>query len=524
MLRPSLKSIQTASFKLSRALGALVVVSGNGLAQDVTPLASEPATEPVRTISIVPRLSITETLTNNVFLNSNSKKSELISEISPGIRVSSDRGRVRGFLDYSLRNLIYAQNTSGSNSQNALSSFGTVEAVNNWAYVDFNGNISQQTISAFGAQSPSNLNLNSNRTESRTFRLSPYLRGRLSTFADYEARYSLGTNRNGSTLVSDVITNEALVKIRGQSTSASLGWSLDATRQSTRYTAGRKTDADTVTGNLAYSINPQLNLSISGGREANNYTTVNTKSFLTSGFGINWIPSDVTRLSASRQNRSFGSSHNISFEHRTGRTAWRFSDSKDVSATPSQSNSSGLGSLYDLVFSNFAAREPDPILRASQVNDFLLVNGLNPNASVASSFLTSALSLQRRQDLSFVLLGVRDTVTFSLNRSEGFRLDSIVGSVNDDLSNSTVVRLRGLSVSYAHRLTPETSLNVIASAQKSADSLGAQSNSTKSLNVSVSTRLGTQSTAVLGARRVVFESPTTPYTESAITGTLNVQF
>lgn len=522
MLHPLYRRFQTMSFKRTGIWALLFVNSGNIFAQGQTSLLSEP--EPARSISIVPRLSVTESLTNNAFLTANARKSELITEISPGIQISSNSGRIRGFLDYSLRNLIYAQNADARTFQNALNSFVTVEAVSNWAYLDLNGNISQQAISAFGAQSPSNLNSNPNRTESRTFRLSPYLRGKLSSFADYEARYSLTTNRNESSLASNVTSNEVLVKVRGQSTSASLGWSLDANRQSTTYAAGRKTDADSAIGNLSYAINPQLNLSFSGGKEANNYTTVNTKSSFTSGLGFVWIPSDVTRLSASRQNRSFGSSHSISVEHRTGRTAWRFNDSKDVSTIPSQSGSVGLGSLYDLVFSQFAAREPDPILRASQVNDFLQVNGLNPSATVVSSFLTSAVSLQRRQDLSFVILGVRDTVTFSLNRSEGYRLDSIVGSSSDDLSNAVAVRQRGLSVNYAHRLTPDTSLNVIASTQKSADSQGAQSNSTKSLNVSVSTKLGTQSKAVLGARRVVFESPTSPYTESAVTGTLNVQF
>lgn len=522
MSRPLRYQFQPTSAKLAHVWALLVFIPCSSPAQDA--VSPEVASESARAVSIVPRLTVSETLTNNVSLTSNGKRPELISELSPGIQISSDRGRVRGFVDYSLRNLIYAQNTAGRSSQNALTAFGTVEAVSNWAYLDFNGNISQQAISAFGTQSPGNLNSNSNRTESRTFRLSPYLRGRLSSFADYEARYSLTTNRNASALASDVTSNEAAVKIRGSSSSASLGWSLDATQQNTRYTAGRKTDADAVIGHLSYSINPQVNLSVSGGREANNYTTINKKSFLTSGFGINWIPSDVTRLSASRRSRSFGSSHNLFIEHRTGRTAWRFSDSKDVSTTPSQSSSVGLGSFYDLVFSQFAAREPDPVLRAAQVNDFLQTNGFNPNTTVIGSFLTSAVSLQRRQDLSFVLLGVRDTITFSLNQSEGFRLDRVVGSVNDDLSNSTVVRQRGLSVSYAHRLTPETSFNVLASAQRSAETQGIQSNATKSVNVSLSTKLGAQSTAILGARRVVFESPTAPYTESAITGSLNVQF
>jgi uncharacterized protein (PEP-CTERM system associated) len=125
--------------------------------------------------------------------------------------------------------------------------------------------------------------------------------------------------------------------------------------------------------------------------------------------------------------------------------------------------------------------------------------------------------------LSFSLLGLRDTLTVIATRSETSRLDSISGAV-DELLNATLVRQNGLSLSYAHRLTPDVSMNVLAAIQQSADSLGLQDTSTRSLNMSLSAKLGSRSAAVLSARRAVFESLTTPYTETAITGTLNVQF
>lgn len=478
---------------------------------------------PKRSFSVVPRLSVTETFTDNVSLTSTGRRAEQITDISPGLLISGDSGQVKVYFDYSLHETLYAKNSSGRRSQNVLNTSGTVVAVENWAYLDFGGNISQQAISAFGTQSPSNLSINPNVAETRSFRLSPYLRGRLSTFADYEARYSLTANRSASVQASDVTTGEAVVKLNGRSPSGSLGWAVDASRQNIDYSAGRSTQADRVNATLTYPVNPQLNFSVTGGQEANNFTTVDRKSSFTSGFGINWIPWDSTKLSAFRQNRSFGESHTISFEHRTPRTVWRFSDSKDISVTPSGNGLTGLGSTYDLYFSQFASIEPDPILRAALVNNFLQANAINPNTSVVSGFLTSAASLQRRQDISFALLGLRDTVTVIANRSEGSRLDS-VAVANDDLANSGSVRQNGISVSYAHRLTPDASLNVLASVQKATDGLGLQNTSTKSVNVSLSTRLTRQSTAVLSARRVVFGSTTSPYTESAITGALNVQF
>ena len=115
------------------------------LAQDA------PAIGVASKISIVPRVSVVETFTNNALLDNANKRSDLITQVGPGIRISSNGGRIRGSIDYSLTELLYANNTSGRQSQNNLNASGTAEVVDNWAFVDFSGNIGQQSISAFGA-------------------------------------------------------------------------------------------------------------------------------------------------------------------------------------------------------------------------------------------------------------------------------------------------------------------------------------------------------------------------------------
>ena len=70
-------------------------------------------------ITIVPRVSISETYTNNVLLQSAGKQNELITQISPGISISSRAGRIKGTFDYSLNELFYAKNTSARQSQNS---------------------------------------------------------------------------------------------------------------------------------------------------------------------------------------------------------------------------------------------------------------------------------------------------------------------------------------------------------------------------------------------------------------------
>lgn len=487
--------------------------------------AQDSATDagPRRSVSVVPRVSVTETLTDNVRLTNTGRQAEQTTEISPGIRITSESRRLKAYFDYSLNEVLYAQNSSPSQLQNALSAFGTLEAVDNWAFLDFSGSISQQTISAFGTQSYGNTSINANRAEVSSYRISPYVRGRLGNVANYEARYSRAVTGSDAAIASGVTTVDGLVKLSGDTSFRRLGWSTDVSRQSVDYSAGRPTEVDRLNLGLSYLVTSQLSLFANAGREANNYTSFDKQSYATSGVGLSWSPSDTTRVSASRNHRSFGDAHSLSFDHRTARTAWRFSDTKDVSATPNQTGFASIGSIYDILFDQFASIEPNPVSRAQLVNAFLQVNGVNPNAVVVSSFLTSSLSLTRRQELSFALLGVRDTVTFLATRSESNRLDTLSTGV-DDFATSSLVRQRGFSVNYAHRLTPDYSLGVLVSQQNTSGDLTQQETTLRLLNVNLTGRVGKQATASLGLRHVISSGNAAPYIENAVIGSLNVQF
>lgn len=504
-------------------LGLVVAVTCDVHAQAADGQEPVSGGEIKRGLAVVPRVSVAETFSDNARLTNNDQRADQITEISPGIRITSDGGRVKGYFDYALRELIYAQNSYTSTTQNSLNTFGTVEAVEKWAYLDFSGTISQQAISAFGTQSVGNTAANVNLTETSSYRLSPYVRGRLTDAAEYEARYTQWETRSKSSLVPDVTSKDGLVKVGSGSAFRVLGWSGEASRQSITYGAGRNTQADRLRAVVTYAANPQFRLSAIGGREANNYTTINKESYASGGFGVDWTPSERTKLSAFHENRFFGDGHNLSIEHRTARTVWRFSDVRDVYATPSQTGFGRIGSVYDIFYSQFASLEPDPVKRAQLVNDFLQSNGINPNTTIVSSFLSSAASVQRLQDVSFSLLGARDTVTFMATRRESRRLDTL-STVFDDLSNSTVLIQHGFNVGYAHRLTPQSSLNMLLSQQKTSGATTVQEATLRSVNLSVSTRLDNRTSAMLGLRRVVFDSIASPYVESAVTGSLTVQF
>lgn len=481
------------------------------------------AAGPGREWSVAPRLSVTETFTDNVRLSPSAPQSEQITEVSPGLSLQSQGRSHKAYLDVALTEIFYANDTAAHRTQKALNTFGTLEAVDNWLFIDFNGAITQQAISAFGPQLSGNAALNPNQTEVSSYRVSPYLRGQLGDWAQYEARYSRAVLQADASVGSGVAVSDGVVNISGNTAFRRLGWSAQAQRQQVDYSAGRPTQADQVNLGLSYALTPQFGVSATAGRESHNYTSLAQQSADTSAVGITWTPSELSRVSLSQGNRSFGKVHHLSVEHRSARTAWRFTDSRDVSATPSQLGFFSLGSIYELLFSQLASVEPNPTARARLVSAYLQDNAINPNAVVISSFLTSAVSLQRRQNLSFALLGARDTLTFLASRSESSRVDSL-STAFDDLTASTVVRQRGFSTHYAHRLTPEASLGVLWSRQNTSGSLAAQDSTFQLVSLSLTNRLSRYASASVGLQRVLYDNRVAPYAQNALTMILNLQF
>ncbi len=214
--------------------------------QPSTATSEQPDNQQTPTIAIKPRIKLGETWSDNVDVGrtQNRKTSGLITEISPGIRVEANTARLRAYLDYSLIGLYYTEPSGYSRTQNSLNSFGTLEAVSNFFYLDFSAVIAQQTISAFGTQTPTTSYSNNNSTETGTYRLSPYIRGRLGSDVNYLLRYNWSTTQASANNVSDIDLSEWSGQLTGGTAFKNLRWSLDGSQQTAQYSLGRKTEAE----------------------------------------------------------------------------------------------------------------------------------------------------------------------------------------------------------------------------------------------------------------------------------------
>lgn len=470
---------------------------------------------------ITPNLSTTETWTDNLFPDNAIKTSGSITEISPGINLKKTSGKLRGYLNYSLNSINYNGIESKSLLQNALNTSAIAEVIEGHGFVEINGLISQQTISAFSVQTNNN-NYNKNKTEVSTYSLVPSYRGRLVDILDYEGKYSLSSTNVKNAAKFSSIDSLITINLSGNKFLGKLSWTLSGNHQVISRDIGSNTEVDSLKLSFIYPITNKLIFSVSGGKVKENYSSFEKQSSTTSGMGLNWYVSERTKLTTNIENNSLGKVYSVNFEHATPRTIWKVSDIKSVSLSNSSINT-GLGNTYDLLFTQFSAGERDPIKIAQRVNEFLQLYGISPNTFSVNGYLTARNYIQHTQNISFALLGIRDTITFTAVRNVGKGIANSI-LVSDDFNNSSYIQQSGFTVVYSHRLTEDTVFSNQLSNQNIHGDLSSQNSQLKTFIISSSTRVASKAYLTLSARHAVSSSTVSPFRETAIVGSLNLQF
>ncbi len=480
-------------------------------------------------IAFTPRVSVSETWTDNLALApDNARDRAFITTVSPGLTISSASGAIRGSFDYSLDGIVYAKSDRDARVQNQLSTRVTAELVQSALFVDVTGNISQQTISAFGQQSPDGTLDNPNRTETRLLQVSPYWRGRLGSFAGFELR-AMGQVRDSSEGGTGAAGGSGNSKEGALSLNLfgpagrELNWGLSASTTRMHFEqTGIDYRTTSVIGSLNWQPDVDWGLGLTGGRERSDYFGPETTSVY--GANLRWSPGPRTKFSGDWQHHSYGDSHNLSFEHRMAQFSVRANSSQSVSTgeTPTQATN------YQLLDLQFGSLEPDPVKRDAFVRGLLAALGLDPNSFSGAGFLSNTASLQRRSDLSLIWTGPRLTVTLSANDNNSRRLvNSPLGVGSGDLALTDRVHQRGATVSVGYRLTPLANANVSYSRQNSKGDGDFGGTDMRTLTANATYRLGPRTDAAFGLRQTKFDDTAlfaTSYRENAIYASLTQRF
>lgn len=500
---------------------AVVSVAGLGLGISLGAVAQVDGGA-ARRLLVQPSLTLSQTLTNNYDLNPVASESDGITRLAAGVGIRSTGGAVNAKVDYSLGLLSYARHSAQNGLQNALQADVNAELIENRLQLASTASISRSAVSAFGVQPGLGGDANANTVEVRTLRVAPTLRGPLGA----ALRYSLGlgfslTDASGSS-TGDVSGSTAQFRLE-PSRSTVLGWTVDALHQVSDFKVGRSSTSSQLIAGLRYALTDlDLQLSMTGGAERTNLNSDNSRGTSNWGVGAIWTPSPITRVSADFAHRFFGRSHSLGFDYRTPRTVWQLRSSRSLSNGAIGSGNS-RSAIYDLLFSQLATVQPDPVLREALVLQTLRDRGINPNQGSNFGFLQSAATVQDALEASAAWTSQRSTATLSMRQGKSRRVDT-VASVNDDLSGGNEVRTRGLSLNLSHRLTPLSSANLAVSQQRSTGSVTGQSSRQNQIALEYNTRLTVDSTLGASLRNVRIHTGNQSYGESALTATFGLRF
>ena len=179
---------------------------------------------------------------------------------------------------------------------------------------------------------------------------------------------------------------------------------------------------------LPYQIDPQLQIAPRVGYETVQVCRCQATQDGVYGIGVQWSPTDRTQVGGFWEHRFFGSSYSAQISHRLPNAALSANFSRGLSSYPQLALAIPAGAtVTQFLDAAFTTRIPDPAERARAIEQFLARTGLPPTLASPVNFYATTLTLQQSATVSLVLIGVLNSVTFSLFNSKS---EAISGTGN----------------------------------------------------------------------------------------------
>lgn len=486
-------------------------------------------------LKVEPSVQFQQTYTDNISLAPpNQARGLWISELTPGLAISDNSPRLQLQAAYEGRLYAYSR-ADPATTRNTSSQFNGrlyAEAVTGLLYLDAAGAYRQQAVSAFGPPIADNNYLTDNRTNVKSYSLSPYLTHSFGNHLNADLRYthdvvsadSLGFNRSQA--------NSVQASVGSGQGAGHLGWGLQFYRQQLDDGVGPRTTSSNLALNGSYIITPTLRLTASVGRDHYEYESQvgDSQDGKSWSLGFGWTPSSRTNVSASFGKRYFGNSYNLNAMHRNRSTVWNLRYLTDVTTSRNQFLLPASVSTYDLLDNMFSGTVSDPALRRQAVDAFIRANGLPGTLTDSVNYLSNRYILQKQFQLSMawtlphsvLVLSVTDERRTALSsvQSDSTLLGSKFGSLNDNSHQ------QGGNATFNYRLSPNSALNFSASFIK-ADALVQQASSiNRTYRIALTRQFARQLSANAELRRQIGSVPGLDqgYRENAVVFNLNKRF
>lgn len=312
---------------------------------------------------------------------------------------------------------------TGSRFSPRLRANGKVELIEQILFVDASASARQTTLDPFSI-SDENETSRQNRNTTYTYKVSPYLKGRIKDFAQGVLRFNYDDQYNSEDGVDDSSRSSATLDIDSISDSK-LSWGIsgDYTRESydqNNLNEGRDNDFASASARLGYQISKRWKITGTTGQDFNDFKSTldeNDGSFWNAA--INWDPSPRTSIEVGTGERFYGSNDRFSITHKHRRS--NFSASYNKSLTSSRT-----------------LREEDVFLLITDFEGNPIYDEFGQPLILTSTATTLTRSpiINESLKLGYRLQGRRSSIAVDASESKQLRTEDNRSSVFRDISLS----------------------------------------------------------------------------------------
>lgn len=419
------------------------------------PIAARPAEW-----EITPTLHVRESYTDNMNLAPPAQaRGQFVTEVTPGIEISTNGPRLQADLSYSLQKVAYTHQPDRTAQQ--LDASAHAEMLADWLFMEARAGIAEHTVSAFGAQPVSPALRNPNTSNVRTLALSPYLRHYFHGLATLLVRYDY---QRSSTGLLDVRSQATSLRLTGDNGGSGWNWDLSLLRNEIDDAALPPVTMSSAALTLSYPFNSSLAGFVTAGYEQQDYHSLSAQPQGKFGsVGGIWTPSPRTRLAANIGHRYFGKTYGLDASYRLRSMFWSFSYSEDITTTHGEFYSVNPSGLREFLNDLWVLRIPDPTLRRKTIDVFLTISQLlGSDGNV--NFFSHRYFLQKQARLSGVYSTARSALALHLaSTGRSAQTTSAIDSVllgPDQLSLTDRTRQNSVQLGWNWRLSSRGSLTI----------------------------------------------------------------
>ena len=485
-------------------------------------------------IRVVPGLDLRERYTDNVALaREGQERGRFVTEIAPNLSIASNSPSLQLSASYHFRYFVFNDNGAQDTQRhtNHLTADAKARLVPELLYLDAGASVEDQAVSAFGPQDTGNPYVGTNRTEVRTWRISPYAVHQFGGTARAILRYAHDSATSETTGFGKSDSDTAVFSLQSGVNFRRWAWSIDASHQVLDDSIAQESETSNASATLRWNMSQEFSISVTGGYDKydfNSHEGATEGSFWRVGFA--WQPSPRTSLAASIGDRFFGRTYYLAANHRSRNTVWDISYNEEVTTTRSQFFLPAAVDTAALLDRLFTPLYPDPLLRRLAVMAYMRATGLPPALADRVNYLSNRYMLQKQLMATAMFRTARSGFTVSLydvrrRALSMFEADSrLLGNQLATLNDHT--RQRGVNSVWNWRVNPRSALNVSLMNSRTESLTTGRTDDTHALGVALTRQFSPRLRAAAELRhaRGTLISGDGNYRENSVSASVSMQF